>query len=114
MLVVPGLAVSFVSRPGSRVTFDKARATVKYRGRVVRLTPGEVGIVHLLSRRPGAPQGKVQIMDAAHIDRDTLDYAAPSAIKRLRKKLASIGLAPIRTHYGFGYYWSEDVPCSFC
>lgn len=102
----PGAERTGVSRTFAGWTLDLERREVRTPdGESVNLTAGELGLLDLLSRRPGVPVSRDSLLTAGHGDRsDAFDRAVDLAISRLRRKLAEAGGHDlIETVRGLGY-----------
>ncbi len=96
------------------LTIDEARWLLRAGEETILLPTNAFRLVAYLARNPGIVRSREQIMDAAGVSLDSFDYAAPSYIKRIRQKFRPFGVDPIRTVYGVGYSWKEEVKCNFC
>jgi DNA-binding response OmpR family regulator len=73
----------------------------------VDLTPCEFAICAYLIRHSGSVRTRQQLIEKCLVDRDIKERSLDSAIKRLRRKLNSIDVDPIKSRYGFGYVWQD-------
>lgn len=86
-----------------KLTFDTATRTPSIGGRVLPLSPHEIGVLEVLLHRFDRVVSKDQIMERLYsYDRDAGYNAIEVYVHRLRRKLEGSGLA-VRTHYGRGY-----------
>jgi two-component system OmpR family response regulator len=90
-----------------RLELDLDRCVVRWDGRECVLTATELGLLETLLGRPGKVYSRDELMegytDGAFVSGRTID----SHIRRLRKKLASLGADPIETAHGIGYKLGE-------
>jgi DNA-binding response OmpR family regulator len=95
----------------AKIWCDTGRRLVVYGDRHSKLTNMEFRICAMLSLRPGVIKSRLQFSNALHSDRrPASERVIDSSIKRARKQLVrDLGFNPIRTSYGFGYYW-ENPP----
>ncbi len=85
---------------------DLTNREVRYDGRLVKLTPKELGLLELFLRYPRRTFSRSNILDRVwQTDECPGDEAVRTQIMGLRQKLKSAGLAvnPIETVYGQGY-----------
>lgn len=96
--------------PETKVWCDLKRFTVRYGVKSCKLTPDEWGLCLLLSAQPGHVKSRPQILDVLYPTNYEIDErSVDSYVKRLRKKLrAALGVNPIQTRYGFGYWWDDQ------
>ena len=90
---------------------DLRRKTIRLDDKSCELTPREFNLCLLLSANSGWVKSRAQILDAIWPnDLEIDDRKVDDHVKRARKKLkCSLGVNPIRTHYGFGYSWVNPV-----
>jgi two-component system OmpR family response regulator len=90
-----------------RLELDLDRCTAVWDGREAALTATELGLLETLLRHPGKIYTREELMagygDGTFVSERTID----SHIRRLRKKLATIGADPIETAHGIGYKLGE-------
>jgi DNA-binding response OmpR family regulator len=97
-------------RPVTQVVCDLKRCSVRCGDKSCIPTVDEWRLCLLLSAQPGHVKSRAQILDVLYptnfkIDERTID----SHVKRLRAKfLATLGVDPIQTRYGFGYSWNDQ------
>ena len=85
---------------------DPVSVTVMYRGRPVKLTAKEFGLLELLLRNPQQVFSRSVLLDRLWtFDDPPNEDAVKALIKRLRQKLVRMGAAPdiVETVYGVGY-----------
>ncbi len=86
------------------IRIDFERHEVHCRGRLVDLTPTELGMLAALLERPGVVLSRTQLMqrgyaDGAFITERTID----THVRRIRRKFREHGVDPITTVHGVGY-----------
>jgi len=90
-----------------KLELDLDRCVVAWDGRESVLTATELGLLETLLRHPGKVYTRDELMEGysegAFVSGRTID----SHIRRLRKKLASLGGEPIETAHGIGYKLGE-------
>ncbi|MEM6795029.1 MAG: response regulator transcription factor [Acidobacteriota bacterium] len=83
---------------------DVERFEASWRGRSVPLTVTEFGLLRALMGRPGKVFTRDELMQLAYRDHVVVsDRTINSHIKRLRRKLATVGGEPVETVHGLGY-----------
>jgi two-component system, OmpR family, KDP operon response regulator KdpE len=90
------------------LTFDQQRGLLTRNGRIVQLTPAELGLLAELVRGDGRLVTQAQLLDALASDERTVDAAALRVhVRQLRTKLGDDAASPrfIVTHHGLGYRW---------
>jgi two-component system OmpR family response regulator len=87
----------------ARLKFDTVTRTPSVNGRVLPLSPHEIGVLEVLIHRFDRVVSKDQIMERLYsYDKDVGYNAIEVYVHRLRRKLEGSGLA-VRTLYGRGY-----------
>lgn len=69
------------------------------------LSPTEVDLIAAFASRPDAPLSRDDLLRLAPAGDDVEDRSIDSRVSRLRRKLAALGLDPIRTLRGSGYIY---------
>ncbi len=83
---------------------DTEKYLVTFNGSLVKLTPNEFKLLHLLANRPGQTLTREQLLENLHGAASSMDRSVDSHIKNLRKKLeTAAGESMIETVYGIGY-----------
>jgi DNA-binding response OmpR family regulator len=83
---------------------DPGKYSVTFNGGLLKLTPNEFKLLHLLAGRAGQMLTRAQLLDDPHGTASSMDRSVDSHIKNLRKKLEiASGEAMIETVYGIGY-----------
>jgi len=91
------------------ITITEGSFDVSFNENAVELTALEFSLFKLLYSRPGRIYSRKLILDLAYSDiRDISDRAIDSHVKKIRKKLRSIGVEDniIESIYGAGYRYS--------
>ncbi|AKT41561.1 response regulator transcription factor [Chondromyces crocatus] len=90
------------------IEINPERHEVRYEGRVVPLTPTELGILGALIERPGVVLSRAQLMQRAYrYDNLITERTIDTHIRRIRAKFREAGLDPIATVHGVGYKAAE-------
>jgi len=92
--------------PTTRLVMDRRTYRVSLGDRTVALTALEFGMLDALMGSPGRIFTRDEIMDRIYSDfRIVNDRTVDSHIKKLRRKLGTLGLdeSPLRSVYGVGY-----------
>jgi DNA-binding response OmpR family regulator len=75
------------------------------------LTVTEFELLRVLLSAPGRVFERAQLISQAYSDdHHVTERTVDSHVRRLRKKLADLGLDPIETVYGIGYRLREAAP----
>ena len=83
---------------------DSEKYSVTFKGSMIKLTPNEFKLLHLLASRPGQTLTREQLLEDLHGAASGIDRSVDSHIKNLRKKLETTsGESMIETVYGIGY-----------
>lgn len=90
------------------IVVDEARRTVRANGREVTPTKREFQLILLLERRPGVVRTWRELMDAAGMSLDSPYPTLKSHMRRARMKLSQLGVDPIRTRRGVGFFWDAN------
>ncbi len=86
------------------VTMDLDAQSATVAGKTVDLTRTEFGLLATLARRPGKVLGREALTSGAYKgNRVVSDRTIDSHMRRLRAKLRSTGVDPIRTVHGVGF-----------
>jgi len=91
---------------------DDLKQLCFWKNEVVELTVAEFHLIKSLAKYPGVVKNRNQLMDAMYGVNIYVDYRTiDSHIKRLRKKFKSYDpdFDQIRTRYGSGYSWREQI-----
>jgi DNA-binding response OmpR family regulator len=94
------------------LTLDLDRRSATFNGRPLELTASEFSIIEVLMRHPRQALSRAQIIAAIHEDAfEVYDRAIDTHVKNIRQKIESDSRAPryIKTIYGLGYRWGEEV-----
>ncbi|MCM1155521.1 MAG: response regulator transcription factor [Roseburia sp.] len=76
----------------------------------VPLTKGEYQICEFLARNAGAVFSREQIFEKVFgYDKESNDTTIAMHVKNIRKKLEMLVEPPIKTVWGIGYKWEDDV-----
>jgi len=104
----PGRALGGVLE-SANVSLNTALRQVEVDGRVVAISPREIGALELLMRRAGQVVSKRAIEDSLYgLVEDVNPNTVEALISRLRKRLEEIGArCSIHTLYGIGYLLRE-------
>ncbi len=81
-------------------------------GQPIKLTPLEFSILAILAQRPGQTFTRAQLLDRLHgVAYGGIDRSIDAHVKNLRRKLGDDPVEPrfIRTVYGVGYQFSDEV-----
>lgn len=99
------------SRIGTEIWCDQDRQKVMRGDKFCKLTNMQFKICSILSARPGVIKSRSFFIDALCRDRVPADERVIDAlVKRARTNMThALGFNPIKTSYGFGYYW-ENPP----
>ena len=91
----------------SVLSIDLETQLVAVGGVEKRLSRAEFVILELMTRRPGVPFTRAQLLDAmfGEGEGDYSDRTVDSHIKRIRKQ----GIPGIVTYYGAGYLWEDRI-----
>jgi DNA-binding response OmpR family regulator len=93
-----------------RLELDAEKYAVTYNDNLLKLTPNEFKLLHLLASRPGQTLTREQLLEDLHGAASSFDRSVDSHIKNLRKKLeAASGKPMIETVYGIGYRFNEPA-----
>ncbi len=85
------------------ITIDNERKVVVYRGREIRLSPKEFGILSMLAKQPGRVFSREEILaEVWHGDAYVLDRTIDVHIARIRRKLDGAAVY-IVNRQGYGY-----------
>lgn len=85
------------------ITIDNERKVVIYRGRVIKLSPKEFGILSMLAKQPGRVFSREEILaEVWHGDTYVLDRTIDVHIARIRRKLEGAAVY-IVNRQGYGY-----------
>jgi two-component system, OmpR family, KDP operon response regulator KdpE len=104
----PELAPSSPTVQFGDLTFDRQRGLLTRHGRVVHLTPTELGLLGALVRADGRLVTQAQLIAELTHEEKQVDQAALRVhIRQLRGKLGDDAASPrfIVTHHGLGYRW---------
>ena len=91
---------------------DDLKQLCFWKNEVIELTVAEYNLIKSLAKYPGVVKDRNQLMDAMYGDSIYVDdRTIDSHIKRLRKKFKSYDpdFDQIRTRYGSGYSWREQI-----
>jgi len=101
-----------LERAGGRLVIDGARRRVTLDGAVVDLTESEFLLLRTLARFPGRVYSRFELIDKVQgYDFEGYERTMDAHVKNLRRKLGEDARAPrlVRTVYGRGYAFAEDV-----
>lgn len=91
------------------IEVDPERHEVRCSGRVVPLTPTELGVLGALLERPGIVLSRAQLMQRAYrYDNLITERTIDTHVRRIRAKFREHGVDPIATVHGVGYKAAED------
>lgn len=98
-------------RPNGGIWCDRDRQVVMRGDKFCRLTNMQFQICAILSSRPGVIKSRDFFIDDLCHDRRPADKRViDSVVQRARRKMErALDIDPIKTSYGFGYYW-ENPP----
>jgi two-component system OmpR family response regulator len=86
------------------IHIDFERHEVRCHGKVVDLTPTELGMLAALLERPGVVLSRNQLMDRGYADSAFItERTIDTHVRRIRRKFREHGLDPITTVHGVGY-----------
>ena len=90
------------------IEIDIERHEVRFAGRLVTLTPTELGVLGALIERPGVVLSRAQLMQRAYrYDNLITERTIDTHVKRVRRKFRDAGHDPIETVHGVGYKLRE-------
>jgi len=101
-----------LERAGGRLVIDGARRRVTLDDAVVDLTESEFRLLRTLARFPGRVYSRFELIDKVQgYDFAGYERTIDAHVKNLRRKLGEDARAPhlVRTVYGRGYAFAEDV-----
>jgi two-component system OmpR family response regulator len=88
---------------------DVERHEVRYEGRIVHLTPTELGVLTALLERPGIVLSREKLMQRAYrYDNLITERTIDTHVRRIRAKFREAGGDPIATVHGIGYKAAGD------
>lgn len=86
------------------IEIDIERHEVRFAGRIVSLTPTELGVLGALIERPGVVLSRGQLMQRAYrYDNLITERTIDTHVRRIRAKFREAGGDPIATVHGVGY-----------
>lgn len=93
-------------RPASAaISVDLERRTLTVGAKVFRPPRQEFELAAYLARRPGVVRSRAELLDVLGVSLNRTDRTIDTVVKRLRARL---GVDPIGTRHGYGYYWREE------
>lgn len=95
----------------SAIIVDRERHLVCFGAKVCRLARGPMALIVYLSAHPGFVRSRQQILDQICPDKlEMYDTSVDTHVRRARRSLKrDLGVSPIGTQSGVGYYWKETL-----